>query len=244
MAGKSIDYGHLAFEVIDRFEGLSSCPEVIGHMSKTLSAFGYTAFLVATAPELIGDAQPDFLLNGWPPAWTEHYTRENFYPDDPVIVHLRRTVDPFQWSEVPASLRAVRRSKQIKHDAAQFGLREGFCVPVFQNGGVIAGVTMGGRQPEFDPHAKRAIHLISLYAHAKALSLAHPSRPARHVLSKGERETLRWVAAGKSSWDISVILKVSEATVNWRIKKATEKLEAINRTQAVVKAIRAKEINI
>lgn len=244
MAANSVDYGRLAFDVIDRFEGLSSSPQVVDHMSKALSAFGYTAFLVSTAPESIADARPTFLLNGWPRGWTEHYLRENFYPDDPVVIHLWRTVDPFEWADVPANLQALPRAKKIKWDAEGFGLRKGFCVPVFQSGGAVAGVTMAGYEPDFDPHAKRAIHLIALYAHAKALSLSSPLAPSRHLLSRGEREVLTWVAAGKSSWDISVILKISEAAVNWRIKQATEKLKAVNRTQAVVKAIRAKEITI
>jgi len=55
---------------------------------------------------------------------------------------------------------------------------------------------------------------------------------------------LSWVAVGKSSWEISMILGISEATVMWRIKRASAKLDAVNRTQAVVNAIRAGEIQI
>jgi DNA-binding CsgD family transcriptional regulator len=63
-------------------------------------------------------------------------------------------------------------------------------------------------------------------------------------LTAGERDVLRWTAEGKSTWEISVILEISEATVFWRIKNAVAKLDAMNRTHAVIKAIRAKEINL
>ncbi|APG14876.1 helix-turn-helix transcriptional regulator [Bradyrhizobium japonicum] len=56
------------------------------------------------------------------------------------------------------------------------------------------------------------------------------------VLSERERQCLRWVEKGKSSWSIGVILKVSENTVNFHIKNAMRKLETSTRTQCVVKA--------
>ncbi|WGD51018.1 helix-turn-helix transcriptional regulator [Bradyrhizobium sp. CB1650] len=58
------------------------------------------------------------------------------------------------------------------------------------------------------------------------------------VLSKRERQCLRWVERGKSSWAIAVILCVSENTVNFHIKNAMRKLETTSRTQCVVKARR------
>ncbi|MGY4627005.1 helix-turn-helix domain-containing protein [Bradyrhizobium sp. USDA 4486] len=58
------------------------------------------------------------------------------------------------------------------------------------------------------------------------------------VLSERERQCLRWVEEGKSSWAIGVILKVSENTVNFHIKNAMRKLEASSRIQCVVKARR------
>ncbi|WP_027575591.1 helix-turn-helix domain-containing protein [Bradyrhizobium sp. WSM1743] len=58
------------------------------------------------------------------------------------------------------------------------------------------------------------------------------------VLSERERQCLRWVEEGKSSWAIAVILGVSDNTVNFHIKNAMRKLETTSRTQCVVKARR------
>ncbi|MCK1613799.1 helix-turn-helix transcriptional regulator [Bradyrhizobium sp. 136] len=62
------------------------------------------------------------------------------------------------------------------------------------------------------------------------------------VLSERERQCLRWVEKGKSSWSIGVILKVSENTVNFHIKNAMRKLETSTRTQCVVEARRLRLI--
>ncbi|MDH2357391.1 helix-turn-helix transcriptional regulator [Bradyrhizobium sp. SSUT112] len=62
------------------------------------------------------------------------------------------------------------------------------------------------------------------------------------VLSARERQCLRWVEEGKSSWAIGVILEVSENTVNFHVKNAMRKLETTSRTQCVVKARRLRLI--
>ncbi|MCK1624076.1 helix-turn-helix transcriptional regulator [Bradyrhizobium sp. 160] len=58
------------------------------------------------------------------------------------------------------------------------------------------------------------------------------------VLSEREKQCLRWIEQGKSSWAIGVILNVSENTVNFHVKNAMRKLERTSRTQCVVKARR------
>ena len=59
----------------------------------------------------------------------------------------------------------------------------------------------------------------------------------RDPLSSREREVLRWAADGKNSWEISVILKISERTVKFHLIQASRKLNAVNRTSAVAKAL-------
>jgi DNA-binding CsgD family transcriptional regulator len=56
------------------------------------------------------------------------------------------------------------------------------------------------------------------------------------TLSPREREVLRWLKLGKTSWDISVILRISERTVNYHVANILRKLEVTNRLQAVSEA--------
>ena len=58
------------------------------------------------------------------------------------------------------------------------------------------------------------------------------------ALSTVEKDILQLIMQGKSSWDISVIIGISERTVNYHVYKVMEKLEAINRPQAVAVALR------
>ena len=64
------------------------------------------------------------------------------------------------------------------------------------------------------------------------------------VLSSREKEVLNWLKQGKSSWDMSVILGISERTVNFHVYNVIQKLGATNRTQAVAVATRLGLIDI
>lgn len=56
-------------------------------------------------------------------------------------------------------------------------------------------------------------------------------------LSARETEVLNWLKAGKSSWDISMVLGISERTVNFHVYNVMRKLGALNRPQAVAIAV-------
>ncbi|MBO6918479.1 MAG: helix-turn-helix transcriptional regulator [Rhizobiaceae bacterium] len=57
-------------------------------------------------------------------------------------------------------------------------------------------------------------------------------------LTPREHEVLRWASEGKTSQEISTILGISPKTVNLHADNSINKLNAANRTNAVVRAIR------
>jgi DNA-binding CsgD family transcriptional regulator len=60
--------------------------------------------------------------------------------------------------------------------------------------------------------------------------------PSNCALSKREVECLHWAAIGKTDREVSEILTLSHATVRYHLQRAGEKLNAVNRSQAVFKA--------
>ena len=65
-----------------------------------------------------------------------------------------------------------------------------------------------------------------------------------HSLSPREREVLGWVAQGKSSREVGVLLGISSRTVNEHVTSAVRKLRANNRTHAVAIALRDRLIEL
>ncbi|MGE4368738.1 MAG: LuxR C-terminal-related transcriptional regulator [Burkholderiaceae bacterium] len=58
-------------------------------------------------------------------------------------------------------------------------------------------------------------------------------------LTPKELDCLRWVAIGKTSWEISQVIKRSETTINSHIVSACKKLEIRGRHNAALMLVRA-----
>jgi DNA-binding NarL/FixJ family response regulator len=67
-----------------------------------------------------------------------------------------------------------------------------------------------------------------------ALQSRHSKFPP---LSFREKEVLKWLKKGKSSWEISEILNISYRTVDFHVNNIIQKLDAVNRIQAVAIAV-------
>ena len=67
---------------------------------------------------------------------------------------------------------------------------------------------------------------------------------SNETLSVREKEVVRWIKKGKSSWEIGAILGISERTVNFHVNNIKQKLNVISRTQAVAIAIEQGLINM
>src|SRR5215470_12982392 len=243
MDATSADYARAAFDLIDDFEHTRTPEEVVEQLASSLSTFGFSTILITGVPEPPQRVEPYFLMNGWPRRWSGHNAKANNYADDPAAAWCRRTIDPFEWSE---GIGENKRSAACVASEDEVGITKHYLVPVIRATGATSCVTMAGERPALESRARRAVYMLSLYAHARAVSLLDCTDGAgpRRELTLREREVLQWIAAGKSSWDVSVILGISERTVNWLISRAGHKLNAVNRTHAVVNAIRAGQIYI
>jgi LuxR family quorum sensing-dependent transcriptional regulator len=93
-------------------------------------------------PEPPQRLEPYILLNGWPKGWTEHYTRSNYYADDPVAAWCRRPVNPFEWSQAPFDAERSPRAAEVMAVAREFGLNKGFLVPIVRSTGLHASVDL------------------------------------------------------------------------------------------------------
>jgi len=84
----------------------------------------------------------------------------------------------------------------------------------------------------------RDFQIIAHHAHAMVLRTTGATRTDyTNALSHRERECLQWAAVGKSAWETSVILKLSERSVKFYLDQARHKLDCMNKTHAVAKAI-------
>jgi len=124
-----------------------------------------------------------------------------------------------------------------------FGIPTGVAVPAYTRDGERILFWLAGDRPvlgqtELNELTMVTLHLLDAYNRTKQ------SKVTEHTpLSAREREVVRWTAQGKTSIEIGQILSLSDHTVNAYMTSAIKKLDCVNRTQLVAKAIRMKLIN-
>ena len=160
------------------------------------------------------------------------------------LARLARSRDATPLGGVPAPLAAARNRNKISRicgdpesELARFGHNEIYALQL--RAGSLAGcaffsASSSGRIRRGTVAAAqfRCAYLLSEMAHQEGGG--NPADP----LSDRERECLFWVAEGKTTDDVALILGVSANTANRYIAQAIQKLSASNRAKAVATAIR------
>ena len=78
---------------------------------------------------------------------------------------------------------------------------------------------------------------LGQYFHQHMLRIFGRGNEKAIIVSAREIDCLRWMAAGKTAWEASAILGISERTVRFHLNAAREKLRCTTTTQAVAKAV-------
>jgi LuxR family transcriptional regulator, quorum-sensing system regulator BjaR1 len=232
-----------AFEFVEGIERLSTTAEIMDATGALLKNYGFEYHCVsflATSTETLDDV---LLSNRLPEEWLKLYTEREYVHDDPAFRYAKTVVRPFRWfKESPYDPEREPRVVEVVQRARDFGILDGFLIPVASTAGRTGQIWFGGRTLDLPEHQLPALHLIAIYAFDRILRLRGP--PARHPtsLTPREREVLTLVANGKSTWEIGEALHISSRTVKEHIKHLCRKLGAVTRTQAVMIAVRDKII--
>lgn len=83
----------------------------------------------------------------------------------------------------------------------------------------------------------REFGALGQYFHQHMLRIFGRGNEKAFIVSAREIDCLKWMAAGKTAWEVSTILGISERTVRFHLNAAREKLQCTTTTQAVAKAV-------
>ncbi|MET0748619.1 MAG: LuxR C-terminal-related transcriptional regulator [Rhizobium sp.] len=159
----------------------------------------------------------------------------------PSLKFLLASVKPVEH----ATLRQrVPSASTLFHHAASLGIgAEGISYPLLSraNRGALLSIGLpltAAEMPLFLRSYGRDIQTLAALFHATVVDGERPSvLHGASLITPREREVLRWSAAGKSYWEIAVILGITERTVRFFMSNARQKLDVVSNTQAVAEAV-------
>ena len=223
---------------------LAACTtlDAVGNIFRlTVANEGYSSSACRLLLPTSKGARLHHLFRNWPEKWTKISDARDFSSRSPVLAQARRRVAPFTWDEINARRRLTAAEREFWGVVRECGWSNGFVVPVHGPQGYFSYVGMGTRERDLDLSTERRgwLYMTAILAHERCHALYDAFAPnERHLaLSGRELECMRWVADGKTDWEIGMILKISSATARFHVDRARRKLDAVTRPQAVARLV-------
>ena len=232
---------------VDAAQRATSVEDLTSAFSRTVHALGFQEYLAISLADPDNWPSDAIALSGYDPAWQARYRDERYYDVDPFLAEATRSLMPFRWSDVRERMILSPKQKALMLDAASCNHRVGMTVPIVTPGRYRTSVSVCADRHDLSGEVPHAVHLMSIYltdaVHRllRREQLTGPIQPgadeAEAAPTPREREILKWLAAGKTAWEISEILSISERTVRFHIDNTKRKFGVATTMQAVVRAL-------
>lgn len=211
----------------------------------------------SSAPLPLQENSTPILVSNYDTGFLRLYEKERLHEIDPLLAMARENLTPLVWEEVVGRMALSDVQEKLCRERRESGMHDEVSCPVHGTNGQTFALRFARGQPgpcdrgHLSGLQVLAIHFYYAFTRHQPTS----SKPANVsvgmedgpqmamaetcVLSRRERECMLWTARGKSASSISIILGLSENTVNFYVKNAMKKLGTTNRVVAVVLAVRS-----
>jgi LuxR family quorum-sensing system transcriptional regulator SolR len=193
-------------------------------------AYGLRMPLPVSNPRIV-------MFNNYPADWRQLYSERNYVAIDPTVKHGARSMFPVVWSD-----KLFESAQELWEEAQSFGLRHGWARSSFDSNGIGGLMTLSRTaEPLSDLELRDKAMMMDWLTQAAHIAMSKCVAPKlmpefEAKLSKQEIAVLRWTSEGYYTHEIADRMHIAERTVNFHVNNAMGKLNAPNRTAAVVRA--------
>lgn len=225
------------------FGQIQSITELGDALRTTAEEFDIDKLVVTTVPATSSRKLSDHVLwSSLSPQLLYEYDQQEMLSCSTHFEALRQSIQPRIWHAdmvdeyvITQSAANIDRTREFLFDHS---ISMGFSFPVSCRNETKGAVMFMGDRGKIDKLSLAYLHTISSYAYDLISDLTEEESRPNRSLTKRESEILTWVANGKTSAEISLILNVSDHTVNAHLHSAMKKMDCVNRPQLVAKALR------
>lgn len=214
----------------------AACTDDIGRaLLKVAGRFHLTSALIIDASRLFNRVGPAFIFATPTRAAVEAFDLRQPFVDHPFTVQARASERPFLMSHLR---KKMGLDEETWHSILPRSLKDtdGMVVPVHEDGKLAWCAAFAGAQPDLSQRAQSVMSAAVHAAYARFHQLLD-AKTSLSPLSRRESECLKWVADGKTDFEVGKILHISPRTVRFHINNAKAKLGVATRIQAVAKRI-------
>jgi DNA-binding CsgD family transcriptional regulator len=232
-------------ELIESLSKANTVEEIHATCSALCNQFGFDQFQYVARLPAAASIKPHYIFIGsYQDEWRARYFAKEYMSVDPVITYCVSHMTPYSWEQITSLEREDKIVRDFMGEACEFGLNSGVSFPVHAPQGDFAIFNMASSLDREQVKAQilEAIpftHLFTASLHENVRKIfQQQGLPLKRIsLIERERECLLWVSEGKTSWDTSEILGISEHTVISHLQNTCEKLSVFSPRQAVARAV-------
>lgn len=229
--------------MITTIEHARSAGELQLAMDEVVEDLGFRHYAIAQHANRSRVSEgPPCRLHNYPPTWARTYDERAISVHDPVRRACRVTAVGFAWQDLGSLVCLTEADRRTLSLGRDHGLTDGITIPANIPGELSGSCTFAGAKGgviarDCLPIAQTA----GAYAfnRLRGFWLTSKMMPRERLvgLTDRQRECVIWVARGKSDWEISRILGVSEETITRHVKAARDAYKVQKRTLLAVRAL-------
>ena len=178
----------------------------------------------------------DTMNFSYPTEWLTLYQNKSFHEKDPIAKENFSNFKLQYWADTYKKHHIDKEFIRISED---FNLTNGYACGTINHSRTEGSLLSMSGDLENHPRHDYILNNISPHMHVAFSNVLRKQNKHKSLLqiSIREKEVLNWVKYGKSTWDISMILNISERTVKYHMNNIMTKLDAVSRSHAVAIAL-------
>lgn len=238
----------LTSAVVEALRSARTREELASLMHAVAREMGFRYYAVIHHDDL-DIPRPDLVdIKDYPAAITERLFGQRRYRRDPIIRGCIFADSAFLWSDLSRIIRLDRHDHASFEHGAREGLNEGITVPYARLGHRMGSCTFAGTcQPERAQGLLGAAQMIGIFAFQSASRIVSPDQPlpsAPPRLHPRPRDCVVLAGCGYSNKQIARALSLTPRTVDGYLTEARRLFDAHDRTELVVSAVLAGEVEL
>lgn len=233
---------HIMGQLIELVEGVASSDDLLLAMTDICATLGFQFFALTHHVDIMKASSAAVRLHNYPQRWAEHYDGNALGISDPVHRASHTTSAGFRWSDLAGMIPLTAADRRMLALGSDHGIGDGFTVPANVPGEAMGSCSFANRSDRALPEAMLPLaQLAGTFAFERARRLwsvrTIDEEEKAPMLTDRQRDCILWAARGKSDWEISRILDVSEETVARHIKQGCERYGVNKRTLLAIRAL-------
>jgi DNA-binding CsgD family transcriptional regulator len=178
----------------------------------------------------------------FPKEWEIRYDEKDYFLYDNIAVTAYHKGGLIYWSDYielkGADDTRNKKSREIMEEAGSVGLKNGWLYSMQgRRSSERAILSLAGEKCAKDERSRKILEHLSPHLSLAVKSIITEREEVPTKLTPRECEVLSWTTAGKTAWEISLLLNISRRTVEFHMGNILNKLNAVNAQQAIAIAL-------